>query len=490
MIESSPDESTVGAPELCRVSVIGGNTQLDVGLPVTVPIAAFITDVVTLIESRNPDLAEQEEGAPLRTQHWTLARLGRDPIAPESTLAEAEVFDGELLVLRSVTAKETPALFDDVIDAVSRLTESTFRGWSDASARWASLIVALIAVPAAITLLTLSKSHDMGIVAGAVGVVGGVVAAVAAMITARMYALATVSTVLSLCALILLGPGVALLVPGDIGSPHLLLACATTLLAAALGYRATGVGATMFAAVMTTMVFGGVAAGVMTIWDCDPVKVGAAVLVVAVTFISPTPQIARNMARLPVPPVPTAGGAIDPADHEPRPTIEGIGAIGATALPSAAGLAERAGAANRYQSGMIIGATIAAVGGAIVAADPFGSQRWQGIALAVVVGVILCLRGRAYADLTQAGTLIGGGSLTLIVVAVGIGVGRADALVPAAGILLVLAAVALVVGVAGPSTDISPVTRRAGEILEYTLIVTIIPLVFWIMDLYSTARNI
>ncbi|MFD9804853.1 EsaB/YukD family protein, partial [Streptomyces sp. NPDC059071] len=37
-------------PELCRVSVIGGNTQLDVGLPANVPIAAFIGDLVRLIE--------------------------------------------------------------------------------------------------------------------------------------------------------------------------------------------------------------------------------------------------------------------------------------------------------------------------------------------------------------------------------------------------------------------------------------------------------
>ncbi|MGO4615835.1 type VII secretion integral membrane protein EccD [Nocardia sp. 2YAB30] len=474
-------------PELCRVSVIGGNTQLDMGLPTSVPVGVFIGEVAALIESRNPDLTEPEEGAPVLSRHWTLARLGREPIPSDSTLTEAEVFDGELLVLRSVRSKEVPALFDDVIDAVARLTESSFRGWNDGAARWAGLVVALVASVQALVLLVLSAPL-LG--SGAVAVTGGVVAFAAAVITARRYAMIAVATVLSLCAVVLLGPGVGLLVPGEIGSPHALLACAVTLVVAAAAYRMTGVGATLCAAVATTVVFGGVAAGLIMAFDLDGTKVAAGVLVAAVTFITPAAQLAGSAAKLPVPPVPTAGGAIDPADHEPRPTIEGFGAIGATALPSAAGLAERARVANQYQSGMIIGATLAAVAGAVVAADPLDSPRWQGVALAVVAGLVLCLRGRFYADITQAGTLIGGGSLTLIAVATGLGLGSRSAVIPAAGALLVVAAVAAFIGVAGKSTDLSPVTRRAGELLEYGLIIAMIPLVVWIMDLYSVARNI
>ncbi|MFQ6395290.1 type VII secretion integral membrane protein EccD [Nocardia sp. KC 131] len=473
--------------EVCRVSVIGGNTQLDLGLPTSVPVGVFIGEVAALIESRNPDLTEPEEAAPVVSRHWTLARLGREPIPPESTLTEAEVFDGELLVLRSVRSKEVPALFDDVIDAVARLTETSFSGWNDGAARWAGLVVALAASVQALVLLVLSSS-SLG--AGAVAMAGGIAAFTAAVITARRYASTAVATALSLCALVLLGPGIALLVPGDIGSPHALLACAATLVVAAAAYRMTGVGATLFAAVATTVVFGGVAAGLMMALDLDATKVAAGVLVAAVTFITPSAQLAGSAAKLPVPPVPTAGGAIDPADHEPRPTIEGIGAIGATALPSAAGLAERARMANQYQSGMIIGATLAAFAGAVVAADPLDSRHWQGIGLAAVAGLVLCLRGRFYADFTQAGTLIGGGSLTLIALAAGLGLGSHSALIPAAVALLALAAAAVFIGVAGPSTDISPVTRRAGELLEYGLIIAMIPLVVWTTDLYSAARNI
>lgn len=126
----------------------------------------------------------------------------------------------------------------------------------------------------------------------------------------------------------------------------------------------------------------------------------------------------------------------------------------------------------------------------MIAADPFGAARWQGIALAVVVALILCLRGRSLADLTQASTLIVGGTATLIAIMVGVAFGHPSWLVPIAGMLLAVGAVAMVFGVIGPHTEMSPVTRRMGEIFEYLLIVTIIPLVLWIMDLYSAARNL
>ncbi|MFI9504258.1 type VII secretion integral membrane protein EccD [Nocardia sp. NPDC052566] len=483
-----PDEQgTVGEPELRRVSVIGGRTQVDLGLPAAVPVAVFIGDVVALLESRTPPAPDREDAEPPAAQRWTLARLGRPAIRPDETLADAEVLDGDLLTLRPLTEKEAPALFDDLIDAAARLTRSAFRSWSDDSARAAGLIVALVAVPLAVVLLVVSEAQ-LG--SGAIAASAGAGTLGAAVIIARRYSMPAVVVVLALCGLVLLGSGVALLVPGGIGWPHALLACAVIVSTAAAVHRFTGIGATLTAAAITTGTFAGVVAAVSTVWQLAPAQVAAATVAVALTAITPTAQLARMAAKLPVPPVPTAGGAIDPADHEPRPTIEGIGAIGATMLPSAAGLADRAKAANRYQSGMIIGVTIAAAAGAFVAADPLGSPRWQGVALAGIVGLILCLRGRAYADLTQAGTLMGGGASVLLTVLFALGLGAGDRLIPAACGLLVLATVAVFLGVAGPSTDISPITRRAGELFEYGMIIAVVPLVVWIMDLYSVARNI
>ncbi|MFI5777171.1 type VII secretion integral membrane protein EccD [Nocardia sp. NPDC051570] len=476
---------------MCRVSVIGGNTQLDVGLPTSVPIASFIGELVALIESRNPDPAEAEEdSATLHTGHWTLARLGREPIPPHRTLTEAEVYDGELLVLRSVSAKESPALFDDVIDAVSRLTADSFRGWSPSAARWTGLVSGVLAVVLAVLLSAASRSHGQELVPAFLAAGVGIATMVAAAIAARKYADTRSATWLALAALLLLGTGGGLFVPGPIASPHLLLGFSVLLVAAAVGYRATGIGATLFSLAITVSIFGAIASAVRMIWEPAFPRIAAGLLVGALVVISSVPRLSAVLARLPVPPVPTAGAAIDPADHEPRPTIEGIGAIGATALPSAVGLGRRAEAANRYQSGILAGATMAAVLGAVGAADPLNSARWQGIALAVVTAIILALRGRSFADLTQAGTLIAGGAVTVCGVLAGLGLGDERYLVPAAGVLLAFAVAVVFFGVIGPHIEISPVQRRMGELFEYLLIVLVIPLVLWIMGVYAMARNI
>ncbi|APE38009.1 type VII secretion integral membrane protein EccD [Nocardia mangyaensis] len=475
---------------MCRVSVIGGNTQLDVGLPASVPIAAFITDLVALIGSRDPATEDAEGGAVPDPQRWTLARIGAEAIAPNRSLLDAEVHDGDLLVLRSVAAKEAPALFDDVIDAVSRLTAAEFRSWSPASARWVGLLGAGLATVLTLILLAAGRSHGDGLAAPLLLLGYAAGAAAAATIAARRFQDETTAVWLSLCGLLLVFGGGILLVPGPFGSPHLLLGFSLSIAAAVGLYRSTASGALLCAATVTLGVLGGGGAAVQFIWQPGLPKIAAGLLVVALIVISLAPRFAAVAARLPIPPVPTAGAAIDPADHEPRPTIEGVGAVGATTLPSAVGLGRRARAANRYQSGIMIGCTVAVAGGALGAADPFGAARWQGVALAVVAAIILCLRGRAFADLTQAATLISGGAATFLALVIAMAAAEPDRILTAAVLLLVFAAAVVAFGVIGPHTEITPVARRAVEIFEYLLIVTVVPLVLWLLDVYSMARNL
>ncbi|WP_338772134.1 type VII secretion integral membrane protein EccD [Nocardia vulneris] len=476
---------------MSRVSVIGGNTQLDVGLPATVPIAGFIGDLVALIESRNPEQIDAEDDSvPLQAQHWTLARVGQEAFAPSRTLNDADVHDGELLVLRSVTSKEAPALFDDVIDAVSRLTAEEFRSWTGNSARWTGLVTSVLTVLTVLLMLANARGHGDPLAPAFILTAAGIGAFVAAGFAARRYLDTITATWLSLDGLLLVFGGGALFVPGALGSAHLLLGCSLTLVAAVLGYRVIGTGATLFSAAAAVSVIAGGSAAVYLIWHPGLPKLSAGLVVVGIALLSMVPRLAAGLARLPIPPVPTAGAAIDPADHEPRPTIEGIGAIGATALPSAAGLGERARAANQYQSGLIIACTLSAVIGAFGAADPLGSARWQGVTLAVVTAIILCLRGRSFADLTQAATLIAGGCLTFVALIVGAAVGDTDLELLVVGLLVVFAAGTVGFGVIGPHIEVTPVTRRMIEIFEYMLIISLIPLVLWIMNVYSMARNI
>ncbi|WP_239476806.1 type VII secretion integral membrane protein EccD [Nocardia arizonensis] len=477
--------------ELCRVSVIGGDTQLDIGLPATVPIASFIGDLVTLIRSRDPRVPDgEEESAPVRAQHWTLARLGQDPLAPNRTLTEAEVYDGELLLLSPVSRKESPALFDDVIDAVSRLTAGEFRSWTGSAARWTGLVTALVAVLATLGLLAASRA-DGDPLAPAFALLGvGVLALTAAGIAARKYADELTARWLSLDALALLFGGGALLVPGPLGASHALLGSVTVLVAGVLGQRIIGTGAGLFAAAVPLSVVAAVSSAVYLLWHPGLPKLFSGVLIAGFVLMSSIARMAAVVARLPIPPVPTAGGAIDPADHEQRPTIEGIGAVGAIALPSAAGLGERARIANQIQTGLVVACATTVGIGAFGAADPFGPLHSGGVALALIAAIVLCLRGRSFADLGQAATMICAGALTALAVLTCLGLGHGTLEFAAVAALLCTAVAVVGFGVIGPHVEVTPVTRRGIEIFEYLLIIALFPLALWVMDVYSTARNI
>lgn len=471
--------------------MIGGNTQLDIGLPATVPIAAFIADVVALIDSRDPDPAETDDDAPLNPRYFTLARIGQEGIAPSRTLTEAQVYEGELLMLREVSAKEAPVLFDDVIDAVARLTAADLRSWSGSGARWTGLAVSVVAVLAALIVLSRMRFGGDGPLVPSLLAGFGAAAFIAGAVARRRYGDEGAAVWLALEGVLLLSGGVGLFVPDRLGGPHLLLAFSAAILTAVLGYRLLGAGAAMFATVVTVAVFGVTAVVAHLMWHAQVPRIGAGLLVGAITGISAVPRLAATLARIPVPPVPTAGAAIDPADHEPRPTIEGIGAIGATALPSAVGLGQRVKAANRFQAGILTGCTIAAIAGGLGAADPLdGRPHWPGIVLAAVAVPVLCLRGRMFAGLAQAATLVCGGCALAVGLAVGVALGNSSGQAAAGAGLLLFAVVAVACGLIGPHLELTPVTRRAGELLEYLLIISMVPLVLWVMDAYSTARNL
>ncbi|MBO0878830.1 MAG: type VII secretion integral membrane protein EccD [Mycobacterium sp.] len=485
MIEPSSTE-----PRLCRVSVIGGDTQVDVALPAAVPVANFIPEVVALVASRNPNLSERDDGdAALRAEHWSLSRLGHEPIDPQRSLTEADVFDGDLLVLREAETVEAPALFDDVIDAVARLTESSSHSWHSGNAEQAGVAASIAGGVGAAVLLMIAGAHGWGLAAGLAGLGVGLLTLLAATLTARIYADSQTATGLSLGGLIVSGAGAAAVVPGDFGAPQLVLGSAVALLLAVVMLRLTGTGTTMLAAVITTTAFGTAIAGALTLWHFTPPQVGVVGLLCALLSITFTPRIAVAAARLPVPPVPTAGGVIDPRDHEQRPTIEGIGAIGATTIPSAAGLDERARRANEYQSGMLIGFVLVTVAGALTATTST-EHRWQAAAMAVATGLVLCRRGRSFADRLQAATLVVGGCAVLVGLPVLLGTYVPAAALPAAGMLVVFSVIAVLVGVVAARVTVSPIMQRAGEVIEYICICVIGPLAFWFLDIYSFARNV
>ena len=150
-IQPLSDPELVAGPELVRVSVLGGNTQFDVGLPAGVQIAALIPELLSHIRSRSSGHAgsasgvddDDHDGTAFRPHLWTLSMIGGEDLPAEVTLSESGVRDGELLVLQSRKSGAAPPLFDDVIDAVARLGEERTSQWSATTARYAGYAAAV-----------------------------------------------------------------------------------------------------------------------------------------------------------------------------------------------------------------------------------------------------------------------------------------------------------------------------------------------------------
>lgn len=479
-----------GGAALCRVSVVGGDTQIDLGLPADVPVGALIPDLVTLVESRAPERSELEPEPEDRTWHWTIATIGHAPLDPAVSLTDAGIRDGDLVILQRADSAQPPALFDDVIDAVATL-QSDERSWTPTSARWTGYVLFLLGLLATLAVLWQIRSGGSSIVPALAVAFIGAGLLVSSVLAKLVYADAPTSRVLGVGGLASLAGGAGLALPGEPGAAHLLLASVVVAAASLPLMRVLGTGEPEFTAGATAGSLAAVAAAVTLLTDLSPRAVAASLAAVSLIVLTQGPRMAIAAGRLPVPPVPSAGDPIDPGDADSRPTIEAVGAVGATTLPSATRLAERARRADLFLTGITLGSSVALTVGALLMLPGGPSYRWQAFVLAAIFGLITAARARSHSDLIRAAVLVSGGVLVLAGVAYSLVAGRVEpTLSIGVAMLVLLAVVALWAGVVVPRTEYAPTTRRLVEIGEYGLLCAIVPLLFWILGLYSLVRNL
>ncbi|MEE6179147.1 type VII secretion integral membrane protein EccD [Mycobacterium sp. 050134] len=142
MTETRETEETARVspvPPQVRLSFLTSRTQVDVSLPLDVPLAWLTPELVKLAGVREAaDAHSVEEPS---NEHngtvWVLSRHGgATPLAPDATLRETGVTEGELLRLTAQPALSAPTLFDDVVDAAARLNKAGYAGWDSGAARW------------------------------------------------------------------------------------------------------------------------------------------------------------------------------------------------------------------------------------------------------------------------------------------------------------------------------------------------------------------
>lgn len=467
--------------DLCRLTLLADHVLVDLALPATAPLALLIPELVSMIEIRG-DTADPIEHAPV-DREWTLGRLGQAPLDPTGTLADHGVRDGDLLLLQAADRRAPAPLFDDLMHNVAAIGADTFRRWTPWSARVTGSAAAVALSTAGAVGLLAARTTSAGLTGMAAALTLTFLLVGACAVVARVYRDAAAAVTLWGAALAPAFAAGALVVPGRLGAASVLLGAVTCGAVAVLAARTSGAGAGLAVAVAATAAAGAGGAALVALTDLPVPAIGAVGTACALGMLAAAPRAAMLLAKLPLPPVPSPGSPLDAeedAETEPGP------------LPSFVGLRARTDHARRLLTGLVAAASLTSVAGALTAAQPFGSTgiHWPGVTFAVVTALVLMLRGRTYAGLTQAGTLIGAGTALLLVLFAAAALTE-PALAPT---LVVLAAVGVVVcltlGVLAPGREFSPVQRRAVELVDYAAIAAVLPLTCWVAGLFTAMRGL
>lgn len=483
-----PELDAEAEPELSRLTLVVGELNIDVGLPAHVSIAQYMPDVIDIA---NEQITAQDAIIEFDATdgRWTLAPLGGEPIAPQLSLGEAGVYDGDLLMIRAVGQPVSPLLFDDVDDTSAADTgPGTVRSWLTANAT--ALAGFGVTAAAGVTLAgVLAHWTAQPAVPAAVLILGVLGVLLACLVAHRAGAgsapgwIAAVSTPLVFA-------GSLYLVPGGSGVTSLPMAFALTAFGALLVLLVSGSGSAVYTAIIAVCAFGGVSSTAMLLWQPPIRSVGALLATVAVIVVYLAPRVTIGLSKLPIPRVPTAGEPLDDIETQGGTTVEGVNAIGKQIIPTEEDLISRVRRANQHLTGILVAAALAALAGCYLAVDVTNGFYWQGTVFAIMVATVLCLRGRGHHDLVQSATLIGSGLTIAVAVVLKTAVNVEGWEVRAVVALLALMVLILACGLVAPLREFSPVMRRQVEILEYIAVGSLFPLCFWIIRVYAFFREL
>lgn len=105
--------------EHCRITVVGERRQVDLAVPAAAPITTYVNNLARLCDQQESDIMPAA---------WSLATGMNEPFAPEHSLAQLGITDGQILYLRDVTEHEfDEPVVHDVGERVSEVAE-TFLG--------------------------------------------------------------------------------------------------------------------------------------------------------------------------------------------------------------------------------------------------------------------------------------------------------------------------------------------------------------------------
>ncbi|MGV9799947.1 type VII secretion integral membrane protein EccD [Mycobacterium sp. NPDC003449] len=459
-LDSTWHEAVSPVPDLVRVAVVGQHRQIDLSLPLDVPVALLMPEVVRLFDGAPEDRPKDVV--------WTLvaARSGT-PLGPDDTLRGAQITRDDVLYLRARRTVSAPTLYDDVVDAAAHLNQSGHPGWNPSAAGLIAYLGVGLAAAAWVYLVLVDASSPRR--AAILGLSAFVVVTllVVAAISARSGRAPRTAAALGWACLPIaaagcwagLSPYGALALAG--GASALVLLCVA-------GYRLVGAGVAGFIA---AGVFSACAALGLAIHAAGLTRTGAAVCL-AVGATVATLAVPRLTARLDY----SHLARREPADQQASP--------GTAPTPDDVG--SRAARAGALSGGLAAG--LAAGAGGAVATVVWGAAgpSWSGLAFGVACAAALGLPR----PITGVGRVASGLPAVALVVVVAFAAVRGDEPMAVAGVSA-LAGCAIVLAAVGwrsgsGSARPHPRWRKLLSSASYLAFALIGPSALWVVGAYAS----
>jgi type VII secretion integral membrane protein EccD len=170
-------QTAVSAGEVCRLTIYGPNSRVELAVPAHVPLADLMP---TFLGHLGQTLATNG----LEHGEWVLQRLGEAPLEEDLGTAALGLYDGDIVYLRPRSDQLAPVDFDDLVDGVATGIAGRRDAWRPAFTRRLSLGLGLFCfATGAVVLPVLGSGLVVGLAGGMAAIL--LLAAAAAMVRAE-----------------------------------------------------------------------------------------------------------------------------------------------------------------------------------------------------------------------------------------------------------------------------------------------------------------
>ncbi|WP_129837673.1 type VII secretion integral membrane protein EccD [Streptomyces sp. RFCAC02] len=452
-----------------RVGVAGPTGRADLAVPAAIPLARVMPALLRH--------AGQEPGPDGGVRHggWVLRRADGTRLDTAATLAAQGVREGDLLFIGKGTDDTTPPLYDDVVEIIRGGGVRTT--WPAAATRRTTACLTALAAATACGAL----DGAPGRLPGWLGLVVALVALGVGVLTSRGFGdpragafaavLAAPPAMLGAVRLLGGGPGVL----GGTTAGQLLLACGVLALIGAVGPLLIGGGDGTFAALLVTGALTASGALLCALADVHPARAAAITAPLALALTTLWPPLALRFARIPAPQV---AATVEELDELPSQLEHDR-------------LRARVTVAGRLLLGMQTGSHLVAGGGALVLLA--STRLWPGVLGGALVLLILT-RARLFREAVQVAVPLATALLTAGGAAAVVLTDRSGETVPLLGVVLPVALLTALgtgtVGLLSGRTRLNPRISRAVDVLETTVLLSVVPLCLAVWDVYSALLDL